>query len=166
MQRAPQMPLQSQPLVQRARLLGEINELGSTDDAADWAHRSLRAKNTLRAADAECVEEAFAAKLVTLTDHAAEEPAIQRAASEQLTKAHLRDAHGRGRQPAAQRIDKPYLGCPNRVGCATMVAECRHRSDGKCAHPLVGKPSRFRCRRSRKRLVSPLRNPAGRRKTG
>ena len=53
------MPLQSQPLVQRARLLGEINELGSTDDAADWAHRSLRAKNTLRAADAECVEEAF-----------------------------------------------------------------------------------------------------------
>jgi hypothetical protein len=125
----------------RDRLLGEINELGSTDDAADWAHRSLRAKNTLRAADAECVEEAFAAKLVTLTDHAAEEPAIQRAASEQLTKAHLRDAHGRGRQPAAQRIDKPYLGCPNRVGCATMVAECRHRSDGKCAHPLVGKPS-------------------------
>jgi hypothetical protein len=87
----------------RDRLLGEINELGSTDDAADWAHRSLRAKNTLRAADAECVEEAFAAKLVTLTGHAAEEPAIQRAASEQLTKAHLRDAHGRGRRPAASR---------------------------------------------------------------
>lgn len=128
MQRAPQMPLQSQPLVQRARLLGEINELGSTDDAADWAHRSLRAKNTLRAADAECVEEAFAAKLVTLTDHAAEEPAIERAASEQLTKAHLRDAHGRGRRPAAQRIDKPYLGCPNRVGCATAITSNRSPS--------------------------------------
>jgi len=50
----------------RDRLLAELNELGSADDAAIWAHRRLRAKNGLTAADAQRVEEAFQAILATL----------------------------------------------------------------------------------------------------
>jgi hypothetical protein len=49
------------------RLLAEINDLHSSDDGAIWAHRSMRQKNTLTAAEAQQVEEAFRAKLMTLT---------------------------------------------------------------------------------------------------
>jgi ERF superfamily len=48
------------------RLLAEIAEFGSGEDAALWAHRSLAQKNRLSAADAQRVEEAFQAKLATL----------------------------------------------------------------------------------------------------
>ena len=47
----------------RDRLLAELNDLGSGDDAAIWAHRSLGEKNKLTAPDAQRVEEAFQAKL-------------------------------------------------------------------------------------------------------
>jgi hypothetical protein len=47
----------------RGRLLGEINELTSGDEAALWAHRSLTEKNKLTGADALRVEEAFQARL-------------------------------------------------------------------------------------------------------
>ena len=49
------------------RLLSEINDLRSSDDAAIWAHRSMRQKNTLMAADAQQLEEKFRARLITLT---------------------------------------------------------------------------------------------------
>ena len=51
----------------RQQLLAEISDLGSSDDAALWAHRSMARKNTLTAADAQQVEEAFRAKLITST---------------------------------------------------------------------------------------------------
>ena len=41
----------------RDRLIVEVNELGSSDDAAIWAHRCLGEKNKLTAADAQRVEE-------------------------------------------------------------------------------------------------------------
>jgi ERF superfamily len=47
----------------RDGLLREIEHLNSPDEAALWAHRKLRAKNKLSAADAEQVENAFTAKL-------------------------------------------------------------------------------------------------------
>lgn len=52
----------------RDRLLGEIKELGSNDDAATWAHKSLADKNKLIAADAQAVEEAFQGKLESFAD--------------------------------------------------------------------------------------------------
>ena len=45
--------------VLRDRLVTELHALQSADEAASWAHRSLPAKNTLTAADAELVEAAF-----------------------------------------------------------------------------------------------------------
>ena len=48
------------------RLLVELNNLRSADDAAMWAHRSLGDKNRLTAPDAQRVEEAFQGRLGTL----------------------------------------------------------------------------------------------------
>jgi hypothetical protein len=50
----------------RDRLLGELIELASGDDAALWAHRSLPEKNKLTAADAGRIEEAFQTRLAAL----------------------------------------------------------------------------------------------------
>ena len=50
----------------REQLLAEINELGSGEDAAKWAHQNLAAKNRLRASDAAQVEALFAATLTKI----------------------------------------------------------------------------------------------------
>ena len=50
----------------RDQLVGELKAIASSDDAAIWAHRILGAKNSLTAADARQVEDAFQAKLATL----------------------------------------------------------------------------------------------------
>jgi hypothetical protein len=54
--------------VLRDRLVAELDALLSADEAAGWAHRSLPAKNTLTAADADLVEAGFRAKLAALGD--------------------------------------------------------------------------------------------------
>ena len=48
----------------RERLLGEIAALQSTDNATSWAQDGIITKNSLAAADAKLVEEAFAAEIV------------------------------------------------------------------------------------------------------
>ena len=50
----------------RERLIVEIGELRSGDDAAKWAHQNLSEKNRLRAPDATHVEASFEAKLAKL----------------------------------------------------------------------------------------------------
>jgi hypothetical protein len=50
----------------RDQLLTGINGLSSSDAAAVWAHRIMAAKNSLVAADARRVEDAFAAKIAIL----------------------------------------------------------------------------------------------------
>ena len=52
----------------RERLLAELDILQSADDAASWARRSLPAKNTLTASDAQLVEASFGAKVVAFGD--------------------------------------------------------------------------------------------------
>jgi hypothetical protein len=47
----------------RNRLVAEVNELDSGDNAALWAHRNIAAKKRLTAADAQLVEDAFRTKL-------------------------------------------------------------------------------------------------------
>jgi hypothetical protein len=51
----------------RERLVVQLVAITSTDNAAAWAHRHLPAKNTLTAADAQIVEEAFRARLQDIT---------------------------------------------------------------------------------------------------
>ena len=50
----------------RDRLVAQIAEIGSADDAALWAYCNMRAKNGLSNADANQVEEAFQTKLADL----------------------------------------------------------------------------------------------------
>ena len=57
-----------QSAILRERLLDQLVGIGSADQAALWAQRSLPAKNTLTAEDAKTVEERFQAKLFTIAD--------------------------------------------------------------------------------------------------
>jgi hypothetical protein len=50
----------------RDQLTAELSGVTSADDAANWAHRALGAKNALTAADAERVERAFKEKLASI----------------------------------------------------------------------------------------------------
>jgi hypothetical protein len=52
-------------------MLGELNDIGSEDEATKWAHRRLPEKNKLNAADAKHVEEAFRTKLLSFAIHQA-----------------------------------------------------------------------------------------------
>jgi hypothetical protein len=83
----------------RDRLLGAINELGDGDSAALWAHRSLAEKNKLTAADAQCVEEAFQAKL---TDFATQPAIVHGPGSTKKPKTRSR----------SKVIDKSLLALP------------------------------------------------------
>ena len=55
----------------RIELVGQIDGLSSADEAALWARRRLVAKNQLSAADAQKVEEVFAAKLAVIPPNSA-----------------------------------------------------------------------------------------------
>ena len=50
----------------RDRLVGELKDIASGDDAALWAHQILSDKNSLTDADARLVEDAFQARLTAL----------------------------------------------------------------------------------------------------
>jgi hypothetical protein len=56
----------------RDLMLGELNEIGSEDEATKWAHRRLSEKNKLNETDAKHIEEAFRAKLLSFAIHQSE----------------------------------------------------------------------------------------------
>ena len=95
----------------RDRLLAELSGLGSDDEAAIWAHRSLRAKNGLTAADAQCVEAAFEARLAVLASRAAGVPATP-GGLEQPRIATIPDAGAPAKRSRPKRIDKSGLALP------------------------------------------------------
>jgi len=67
----------------RIELLRQIDDLSSADEAALWAQRRLVAKNQLSAADAQKVEEAFAAKLAVMPPNSAKAEDIATAFTDQ-----------------------------------------------------------------------------------
>ena len=60
-----------QSAVLRERLLADLRHFQSDDEAADWVHRNLAAKNTLVAIDTEHVEARFREKLATINSKSA-----------------------------------------------------------------------------------------------
>jgi hypothetical protein len=58
----------------RDQLTAELKDLNSADEAASWAQRVLGAKNTLTAADAERVEQAFQLKIAAFAAQTTDEP--------------------------------------------------------------------------------------------
>jgi hypothetical protein len=89
----------------RDEWLRQIESLGAADDAALWAKRNLAAKNKLSAADARCVEEAFAARLAGI----ATEPLTERPSK---TKMSTRRPNRRQGRPRATAVDKSILVLP------------------------------------------------------
>ena len=57
---------QEQSAALREKLLADLSQLQSGDEAADWVHKNLAAKNTLIPADADAVEAGFREKLSTI----------------------------------------------------------------------------------------------------
>jgi hypothetical protein len=51
----------------RDQLTAEVEAIKSSDEAANWAHRVLKAKNTLTTADAERVEKVYKAFEAAIT---------------------------------------------------------------------------------------------------
>jgi hypothetical protein len=84
----------------RDRLLAELDALATSDDAADWAYRSLRDKNDLTTPDAAQIDGAFRARLVTLGERS-EEPVAAPA-------------------PETPRSEPPAATLANRSGAAVI----------------------------------------------
>ncbi len=93
-------------------LLRQIDRLGAADDAALWARRNLAAKNKLAAADARCVEEAFAARLASIATQVVTEPPKQAKTSARRPGPALARKARRG--PAKGPVNQPH--CPARSG--------------------------------------------------
>jgi len=100
----------------RDRLVAEVNELGSVDDAATWAHRRLVEKNGLVTTDAQSVEDAFAARLaalaVNLGGSAPAPPLVERATRPQRLKPGPGDPLPPMKRRRLQTIDKSALAIP------------------------------------------------------
>ena len=88
----------------RDRLVAEVKDLNSAEEAANWAHRVIGSKNTLTANDAARVEQAFQIKLATLAPGPVEKPHGSHKPEQGPTHRKKR------RQPTA--IDKTVLALP------------------------------------------------------
>jgi hypothetical protein len=91
------------------RLLAELNDLTSGDDAAIWAHRRLIEKNKLTDADAHRVEETFRARIRTFTLHGNEEPLAP--VNQAIELGGWETSKPKG-QPQLAEIDKSALALP------------------------------------------------------
>ena len=96
----------------RDQLLGEIDRLSSSDAAATWARRIMGAKNSLTAADARLVEDAFRSRMSSIGS--GDEESIE--ASSSPTEPVSSIASKRPLQPsqanASVGIDKSQLALP------------------------------------------------------
>jgi hypothetical protein len=91
----------------RDRLLAELVSLGSGDDAALWAHRSLSEKNRMTTHDAQRVEQAFQAHIMMYSFNAEDEPEITgRTKEAKLAAGLMSGVPGRpsAKRPRAKRI--------------------------------------------------------------
>ena len=102
----------------RDQMLGELNAIGSEDEAAKWAHRRLPDKNKLNAIDAKHIEEIFGAKLKAFAIHHAEGlPASGHGseaapAVEPIEPVTETDAPEPKRKPRGKSVDKSVLSHP------------------------------------------------------
>jgi ERF superfamily len=81
----------------RDQMLAELNDIGSSDEAAKWAHRRLPDKNKLNAIDAKHIEAVFRTKLLSFAAHHAEGiPDPKSGAEGTVTEGPSADAKGNG----------------------------------------------------------------------
>jgi hypothetical protein len=95
----------------RELLLGQVEALDSPDAAVVWASKTLNAKNSLAAADARLVEDAFRAKVASLEEvdgTAGTAPALAPGPEEPAAI----NADALTTAPAASQVDKSVLSFP------------------------------------------------------
>jgi hypothetical protein len=124
----------------RDRLLGELAAIGSGEDAALWAQRSLKDKSTLAAEDALTVEQAFEARLAAWNAGESTQPVREQSGPGQDGEDPCSKARGpvaakeRGEEPpkrkskrprakTASTIDKAVLPSPSR-GASAIASTC------------------------------------------
>ena len=88
----------------REQLTGELENISSAEEAANWAHRVMGAKNSLTAVDAEHVERAFQKRLLSITTAAA-------APSTKEAERSVRSL-GRSSRRRTSAVDKSVLALP------------------------------------------------------
>ena len=93
----------------RDRLIAELKDLSSGDDAAMWAHRRLGEKNKLKAADAQRVEDAFQARLANLATGDTE---LRQTPEARPQKPHSRNGGKSTKRARSKTIDKSVLALP------------------------------------------------------
>jgi ERF superfamily len=125
----------------RESLIEQIAGLNSADEAAEWAHRNLPAKNTLTAADGKIVEEQFRARLSAIgaLDSSSRSPASPGTAGD----------HGPNEPPGAVLEQGVVSGASDAdtYKKTTMRAKKQSRSD---AVGSLGKTVRLRDKDHRK----------------
>jgi hypothetical protein len=95
--------------VLRDQLMDKLKDIKSSDDAAAWAHRILPAKNTLEAADARQIEDAFRTRLAVV-EGANGEPDARAPAV--ISGSNAEPAQGSVHEPRLASIDKSHLPYP------------------------------------------------------
>jgi hypothetical protein len=90
----------------RERLLADIGQLQSSDEAADWVHNNLGAKNTLVLTDADAVEAAFRDTLATI---------------EAALAAHQGKPQSAPAEESAAPVEKPLTGPMDNATAAPII---------------------------------------------
>jgi hypothetical protein len=92
--------------VLRDQLLSQINEIHSVESATIWARRTLPAKNTLSAADARKVEDAFRSRLTELNDRYGEPEIRVPSSTSTLKSPSFHQQHPPKSTAVAESVDK------------------------------------------------------------
>ena len=111
----------------RERLVGELATLNSADEAAIWAHRNLRAKNTLITADAQIVEERFQTRLSTISNPQAETPVPNVMLDQNITPKSESNANSAGNSVADQKAPTTSRKRSRRVAVGPLGKTVRLR---------------------------------------
>ena len=126
--RVPNRPSNTDASAQlRDRLLAGIATLACSDEAALWAHRSLRDKNRLSEQDALDVEQAFEARLATLSPASEIPPSIDQADSDPVATAvtpeqpRSSNSASPGNATVATPSTRPHSSSPNRGVFVTAI---------------------------------------------
>jgi hypothetical protein len=93
----------------RDLMLGELNEIGSEDEATKWAHRRLSEKNKLNETGAKHIEEAFRVKLLSFAIHQSERGPVPKSDAQTPGDA---DGPGRKRKAPSPSVEKSVLSHP------------------------------------------------------
>ena len=96
---------QEQSAALRENLLADLSQLQSGDEAADWVHKNLAAKNTLITSDADAVEAGFREKLATIEVASATR-------QEQLRSAPAEDPEPPAGKPFVTTIEDAVAAAP------------------------------------------------------